>query len=87
MQGGTLLLRRVLAEQLRFEDLPRSVDTTFLAKVRAAGLTVYAADRFNFVSVRRADPTGHTWTITDDEIRARSSQVLDVTDPYALAEA
>lgn len=87
VQGGTLLLRRGLAEQLRFEDLPRSVDTTFLAKVRAAGLTVYAADRFNFVSVRRADPTAHTWTITDDEIRARSSQVLDVADPYALAEA
>ncbi len=86
VQGGTLLLRRALAEQLRFEDLPRSVDTTFLAKVRAAGLTVYAADRFNFVSVRRADPTAHTWTITDDEIRARSSQVLDVVDPYALAE-
>jgi spore maturation protein CgeB len=87
VQGGTLLLRRSLAEQLRFEDLPRAVDTTFLAKVRSEGLTVYASDRFNFVSVRRADPTGHTWPITDDEIRTRSSQLLETSDPYALAEA
>ena len=34
VQGGTLLMRRTLAERVRFEDLPRRVDTTFLAKVR-----------------------------------------------------
>jgi spore maturation protein CgeB len=87
VQGGTLLLRRSLARAHPFADLPRAVDTTFLATVRAAGGTVYAADRFNFVSVRRADPDGHTWPITDEELRTRSSRVLDVTDPYALAEA
>ena len=43
---------RHLPCRIRFEDLPRRVDTTFLAKVRAAGVKVYAADRFNFVSVR-----------------------------------
>ena len=67
VQGGTLLMRRTVAERIRFEDLPRRVDTTFLAKVRAAGLTVYAADRFNFVSVRRADTGSHTWPISDKE--------------------
>jgi len=87
VQGGTLLMRRGLVRKHRFADLPRAVDTTFLAKIRAAGCKVYAADRFNFVSVRRADPGGHTWPITDEELRARSSRVLDVTDPYAYAEA
>ncbi|GAA4124133.1 glycosyltransferase [Nocardioides fonticola] len=86
VQGGTLLLRRDLALRLRFDDLPRRVDTTLLQRVEDAGLRVYAADRFNFVSVRRADTDGHTWPISDDEIRARSSQVLDVADPYVLAE-
>lgn len=87
VQGGTLLMRRAVAERIRFEDLPRTVDTTFLAKVRAAGLTVYAADRFNFVSVRRADTGSHTWPISDKEIMARSSRLLFYGDPTSHAEA
>ena len=86
VQGGTLLMRRSLAEELRFDDLPRRVDTTFLARVIESGRKVYAADRFNFVSVRRANPDSHTWTITDDEIKTRSSQLVETTNPYALAE-
>jgi spore maturation protein CgeB len=87
VQGGTLLMRRAVAERIGFEDLPRRVDTTFLAKVRAAGLTVYAADRFNFVSVRRADPGSHTWPISDKELMARSSRLLFYGDPTSHAEA
>jgi spore maturation protein CgeB len=87
VQGGTLLMRRALAERIGFEDLPRRVDTTFLAKVRAAGLTVYAADRFNFVSVRRADTGSHTWPISDKEIMARASRLLFYGDPVLHAEA
>lgn len=87
VQGGTLLLRRDLAASLRFEDLPRRVDTTFLDKVRANGGRVYAADRFNFVSVRRADPAAHTWPISDAELLSRSSRVVGHGDPTALVEA
>jgi spore maturation protein CgeB len=87
VQGGTLLMRRTLAERIGFEDLPRRVDTTFLAKVREAGLTVYAADRFNFVSVRRADTGSHTWPMSDKEIIARSSRLLFYGDPIEHAEA
>ncbi len=71
VQGGTLVLPRDVARSEKFEDLPRRVDTTFLDKVRAAGGKVYAADRFNFVSVRSASPDGHTWPITDMDLLAR----------------
>lgn len=87
VQGGTILTRRLLAQRIPFHDLPRRVDTTFLADVRQAGLTVYAADRFNFVSVRRADAGSHTWPISDREIMARSSRLLFYGDPTAHAEA
>ena len=60
-------MRRTVAERLRFEDLPRAGGHHVPGKVRAAGLTVYAADRFNFVSVRRADTGSHTWPISDKE--------------------
>jgi spore maturation protein CgeB len=87
VQGGTLLLRRDLAARLRFEDLPRRVDTTFLEKVRADGGRIYSSDRFNFVSVRRADPAEHTWTISDAELLTRSSRLRAHGDPTSLVEA
>ncbi len=86
VQGGTLVVRRATARELRFEDLPRRVDTTFLDKVRAGGGTVYSTDRFNFVSVRRADLNSHTWTISDKEILASKARLLFYGEPYTHAE-
>jgi spore maturation protein CgeB len=87
VQGGTLLVRRATAASVGFEDLPRRVDTTFLDKVRAGGGRVYSTDRFNFVSIRRADPNSHTWTISEKELLARQSRLLFYGEPYAHAEA
>ena len=87
VQGGTLLVRRDVAASLGFEDLPRRVDTTFLEKVRADGGRVYSADRFNFVSIRRADPAAHTWPISDEELLSRSSRLLFHGDPTPYVEA
>ncbi len=81
VQGGTLLTPREVARQVRFEDLPRRVDTTFLEKVRARGGRVYSADRFNFVSRRSAAGAGHTWTISDDELVNRGGRVVFYGDP------
>jgi len=81
VQGGTLLLERDLAARLRFEDLPRRVDTTFLDKVRAEGGRVYSTDRFNFVSVRASTPDGHTWPISDVELLSRRGVLAFHGDP------
>jgi hypothetical protein len=86
VQGGTIVVSRSLAQQLRFDDLPRRVDTTFLEKVTAAGGKVYSADRFNFVSVRRADAGGHTWKITEEQMLAGRANLLFYGEPYAHAE-
>ncbi len=86
VQGGTIVVRRSTAAKLRFEDLPRRVDTTFLDKVRAAGGSVYSADRFNFVSVRRSDPARHTWKITEAELLAGQARLLFYGEPYFHAE-
>lgn len=86
VQGGTLLARTDLVRELRFEDLPRRVDTTFLEKVHRAGGTVYAADRFNFVSVRASDPGSHTWTISERELLSRSTALPFYGDPAGHVE-
>lgn len=76
VQGGTIVTPRDVARELRFEELPRRVDTTFLEKVHARGGRVYSADRFNFVSTRQAEVGGHTWSISTDDILARSSRLV-----------
>ena len=44
----------------RFGFRPPGQRTRFLNR-RAAGFTVYSADRFNCISIRRTDLDSHTW--------------------------
>lgn len=86
VQGGTLVMPREVAADVQFEDLPRRVDTTFLDKVAAAGGSVYSADRYNFVSIRSADVSGHTWKISDSELLAKPSSSLFFGEPWSHAQ-
>lgn len=86
VQGGTLTVRRSTATELRFDDLPRRVDTTFLDKVRANGGAIYSTDRFNFVSIRRADANSHTWKITEKQLLSGRVRLLFYGEPYEHAE-
>jgi len=86
VQGGTLTLPREVAVRLRFEDLPRRVDTTFLEKVAADGGRVYSADPYNFVSVRSASTDGHTWKISDTELLAKPSTQVFFGTPWHHVE-
>ncbi len=83
VQGGTILTPREVALATRFEDLPRRVDTTFLEKIHAAGGRVYSTDRWNFVSVRGADPGAHTWKVSHEDLLARSSRLVFNGDAVA----
>lgn len=83
VQGGTILTPREVAATLRFEPLPRRVDTTFLDKVRAQGGRVYSGDRFNFISTRTQDATGHTWGVSTAHLLSHSSTL----EFYGPAEA
>jgi Glycosyl transferase family 2/Glycosyl transferases group 1 len=88
VQGGTMVIRREVARRLRFDDVPRAVDTRFLRRCDEQGLRVYSADRWNFVSVRRPEGAGHTWTVSEDLIRGGSSTVVadgaaQLVDPLA----
>lgn len=72
VQGGTMVMRREVARDYPFADIPRAVDTTLLREYRAHEGLVYSADRFNFLSVRSGDPSSHTWTITDEQMLMNS---------------
>ena len=82
VQGGSMLLKADVARALRFDDsLPRGVDTDILNRAQREGVATYSADRFNYVSVRGADRTAHTWTITDAALMNRAGCLIFFGDP------
>ena len=86
MQGGTILTGRDHAREIGFPDLPRGVDTAFLQRVRDAGGRVYAADRFNFVSLRREDGRAHLGDLGRRDPPRSSASCSTATRPdYAEA--
>lgn len=81
VQGGSIVMKGDVARELRFSDIPRAVDTDLLDRARDAGVSTYSADRFNFVSIRNADRTSHTWTIADAALMNRAASVVFYGDP------
>jgi spore maturation protein CgeB len=68
VRGGTLLARAGTLRTLRFDDVPRGSDTRLLHRAKNEGVRVYSGDRFNYVYVRNADPSSHTYQVNDAEL-------------------
>ncbi|MBT0957760.1 glycosyltransferase [Alphaproteobacteria bacterium KMM 3653] len=64
--GGTLLVKQGAGAFP--EDVRGYADTLFLVDAATRGKQIVAADPFNFVQIRRADPTSHTWTAAAHEL-------------------
>lgn len=62
--GPTLIWKAAVMDKVSFPSLPRGSDLGFLNRVIQADLGIYAADRFNFTLIRRADSGSHTWKPT-----------------------
>ncbi|MEU5876597.1 glycosyltransferase [Spirillospora sp. NPDC047279] len=68
VRGGTLVARGDVLRELRFDAIPRGSDTQLLRRAKTAGVRIYSADRFNYVYVRNADPSAHTFQVNDAEL-------------------
>lgn len=76
--GGTLVVRRGVMEKLQFdESIPRGADTDFLKRAQKVSVKIYSADPYNFIQVRRADPTTHTWRIARETYLRSCQKVAD----------
>ncbi|MGQ0335410.1 glycosyltransferase [Halomonas elongata] len=65
--GPTFVIKRSVFEAVKFEPRNTGEDSSFISNMRQAGYKIYAADSFNFIQFR-ADPSKHTWGISDEEI-------------------
>ena len=75
VHGGTLVWDRRRLEGVEFEPVQKGTDTRFLNEVRRRGIRVFSTDPFNFVHVRYADKSRHTWKIDDDEFVSKAVKV------------
>lgn len=66
--GSTLLVRRHVYDTVQFPRQRVGEDTEFLRRAIAGGMRLYSADRFNYVSRRRADLDSHTWQQDHDAL-------------------
>ncbi|WP_418139339.1 glycosyltransferase [Oceanimonas smirnovii] len=65
--GPTFVIKKKVFDQVKFESRNTGEDSTFIKNIQAAGYKIYAADPFNFIQFR-ADPSKHTWGVSDQEI-------------------
>jgi Glycosyl transferase family 2 len=86
VQGGSIVLRRDIAKELHFSDLPRGVDTDILNRAHASGILTYSADRFNYLSIRGADRHQHTWSISDSALMNKAGRLVFFGDPRQHVE-
>ena len=84
VRGATLFIRSDVAIEFPFDSLLIKEDTNFQRAVTRAGCRIYAADRFNFLQVRRSRNTDHTTHTMDDEILRKCR---DHTPGLGLARA
>jgi hypothetical protein len=75
VRGGTLVVRGDVLRELRFDHVPRGSDTKLLRRADEAGIRIYSGDRFNYLYVRNADPSAHTWQVSDAAL-LKSAQVV-----------
>jgi hypothetical protein len=75
IQGATILARRRVVERVRFTPVQQGTDTIFLKAAHEQGFRTVAADRFNFVYMRRMDPRDHTWPVDLDSL-LRTGEVV-----------
>ncbi|MFD0684964.1 glycosyltransferase family protein [Actinomadura fibrosa] len=81
LRGGALLAEGDLMRSYRFADVGRGEDTDLFRRLKFDGVKVYAADRFNFITIRHADAARHTWRPSDLELIADSQVAF-----YGLAQ-
>ncbi|HEY9565364.1 MAG TPA: hypothetical protein VIR30_16475 [Nocardioides sp.] len=86
IQGGSMLFVGDLVREIRFSDIPRAVDSDILDRSMLAGVKIWSADRFNYVSVRGVDRHAHTWTVDDASFMTASGRLAFYGDPRQHVE-
>lgn len=79
--GATLLIKKDIFNSVQFSAMNVGEDVDFVAVCKEHGFRIYSTDRSDFVGIRRALTSSHTWQESDDHILAQC-QVIAHTKNY-----
>lgn len=71
VMGPTIMAARQVLLDNPFAQLGLGEDTAFLQNAQKQGMTIYSADRFNYLQVRGGSE--HTWQVSDAQLMASGS--------------
>jgi glycosyltransferase involved in cell wall biosynthesis len=70
LPGATLVMKRSVANKVRFPDRNVGEDDLFCYRSKRKGYKIYSAGKHNFLAIRRKNSANHTWIISDKELIA-----------------
>ncbi|NLW90454.1 MAG: glycosyltransferase family 2 protein [Syntrophomonadaceae bacterium] len=79
--GATLLVKKHIFNSIRFSAMNVGEDVDFVAVCKEHGFRIYSTDRADFVGIRRALTSSHTWQESDEHI-LNQCQVIAHTQNY-----
>ncbi|QSO49241.1 glycosyltransferase family 2 protein [Alicyclobacillus mengziensis] len=83
--GATITFKKSVFRFAKFPDASVGEDVRFQRRCRAHGFKVYSTSRYNFVSVRRPNSSGHTWKVSDKHLMMNSRIVAKTVDYRSFA--
>lgn len=75
--GGTIFWSRQALDDQRFQHLPRAVDSAFFKDAQAKGVKIMSIEAEDYIHVRYALLTAHTWQPSTDEFLRPATQVAE----------
>jgi glycosyltransferase involved in cell wall biosynthesis len=79
--GGTLVWKKKLFPTIKFPDCRIGEDIIFQLRCLEAGYAIYSSDKYQYVSIRRADKDSHTWN-AEDKVVQQECEILGYTEDF-----
>jgi len=81
ISGATFVINKEVFNKVKFRDgKGNGRDTDFILDCHKNNLTIYSADRFNYLGRRFASKADHTWKMNDIDILYKSFIVAYIQD-------
>ena len=80
VKGSTLVFHKKMWKHVKFDPVNSGEDSSFLKKCLKKKYKIFAANRFNYVCIRRNEKD-HTWKSNNNKLLKRSKP-LSITEEY-----
>lgn len=81
-----MIIKKEVFDKVRFPDLNEGEDSAFQEECIRLGFLIYANDRFNYATIRRADKDTHTFKIDDQTYMGYCQELIPTQDFKSLVD-